>query len=342
MVLGGQPAAARTAPDPPGGTAAPLAVQVPAPGSGTVTLAFGGDVHFEGRLRSRLTASGLASLRPWLGAADITMVNLETAITGRGSPAPKVYHFRTSPAALSALRGAGVDVVTMANNHAVDFGGVGLSDTLRAVRASPIGVVGIGPDAASAFAPHVVDVRGTTVALFGATDVPDWTTAAYSATRSHPGIASAVGYRDRLVRAVRAWSQRADVVAVYLHGGVERQTCPTGRQVSTAQALARAGADIVVTSHAHVLLGQGWMGRTFVSHGLGNFIWYSANSVREGRSGLLTVTVEDGRAVSSSFAPSARSSADWLPHRLSGSAARAVRYDLASLQRCSGLAARPR
>jgi poly-gamma-glutamate synthesis protein (capsule biosynthesis protein) len=340
LALAASPAAAMTAPEPPGGAPAPRASAHPQPG-GPVTISFAGDVHFEGRLASRLSPTGLASLRPWVGAADVTMVNLETAITSRGTEAPKHYHFRTTPMALQALKGAGVDVVTMANNHAVDYGGVGLADTLRAVDRSPIGVVGIGRDAAQAFAPYVVDVRGTRIAFFGATDVPDWTTSAFSATSTHPGIASAVGYRDRLERAVRTWSARADVVVVYLHGGIERQVCPTGRQVSTASVLARAGADIVVTSHAHVLLGQGWRGRTFVSHGLGNFVWYSANSVREGRSGLLTVNVQGGRAVSSSFAPSAHSRVDWLPHRLSGSAARAVLADVASLHGCTGLASRP-
>jgi poly-gamma-glutamate synthesis protein (capsule biosynthesis protein) len=309
---------------------------------GDITIAFGGDVHFERQLASRLVnpTTSLASLRSWVGAADITMVNLETAITSRGTPAPKHYHFRTTPSALVALRGAGVDVITMANNHAVDYGSVGLGDTVRAVEHSPIPVVGIGRDSAHAYAPFVATVRGVRIAIFGADDASDWTTSAHTARSSTPGIAAIDRSRDSLVKAIRAWSPHVNAVVVYLHGGVERHTCPTSRQRSTAAVLAAAGADVVVTSHAHVLLGEGWSGRTFVSHGLGNFLWYSANSVREGRSGLLTVRLRAGRAVAATLTPSA-TGRDGLPHRIDGAAATALFADLRSLTRCAGLASLP-
>ncbi|MFD0527191.1 CapA family protein [Kitasatospora arboriphila] len=94
-------------------------------GRGTITVAFAGDVHFEGRTASRLAGGPDTALGPisrTLAAADLAVLNLETAITGRGAPEPKTYTFRTSPKALQTLRDAGVDVVSLANNHAVDFG----------------------------------------------------------------------------------------------------------------------------------------------------------------------------------------------------------------------------
>lgn len=124
-----------------------------------MTLAFGGDVHVEGRLTSLVTTDGLAALQPVLGGADVAVVNLETAITDRGVEQPKIYHFRTTPEALVTLQHAGVDAVSMANNHAVDYGPDGLTDTLAAQASSPIPVIGIGPDAAKAFAPAVFQVR---------------------------------------------------------------------------------------------------------------------------------------------------------------------------------------
>ncbi len=307
-------------------------------GPGVVTLGFGGDVHFAGSLRSvlRHPTKRLARLRPWVGRPDITMVNLETAITSRGVEQPKVWHFRTSPKALVALRAAGVDVVTMANNHAVDYGPLGLVDTLAARASSPIPVLGIGRNAKDAFAPYVVDVRGTRIAFFGATDLADYTSSRYPARASSPGVASIVSSRTRLLRAVRAWRAKVDTVVVYLHGGIERVTCPTGRQVATARALGRAGAAVVVTAHAHVLLGAGWTGRRFVSHGLGNFIWYSGNSERESRSGLLTVTLKDGVPVASALVPSYRG-ADGLPTRAHGTRAARIQADLRALTRCANL-----
>src|SRR4029453_1863343 len=88
-----------------------------------VTLAFGGDVHFEGAIAARLAANPATTFGPIAGVlprADLAVVNLETAITQRGTPAPKDFTFRAPPPALTALKEAGVDVATMANNHGLD------------------------------------------------------------------------------------------------------------------------------------------------------------------------------------------------------------------------------
>ena len=118
-----------------------------------VTLAFAGDMHFELHLAALLEHpdGALGPIARTLADADLTMVNLESAIAERGTPEAKEleipsqrYHFRTSAAALDVLEAAGVDVVTMANNHGADYGPVGLEDTFKAIRTSPIPVVGIG------------------------------------------------------------------------------------------------------------------------------------------------------------------------------------------------------
>ena len=233
-----------------------------------VTLAFGGDVHFEGVLRSKLDADPghvLDAIAPTLSAADIAMVNLETAITERGSPEAKNYTFRAPPSALVALRGAGIDVATMANNHGVDFGSVGLADSLTAIHASGFPVVGIGANAAEAYAPYRRTVHGDRVAIIGATQVidealiPEWT-----ATATNGGVASAKNV-DRLVAAVRSARRTSDTVVVYVHWGIESHTCPSSNQEALAHALVAAGADVVVGSHTHRLLSGGRLGRAFQS-----------------------------------------------------------------------------
>src|SRR5262249_49324773 len=148
--------------------------------SGAVTLAFAGDVNFFGRtarlLRSPDTAFGpIASV---LRAADFTMVNLETAVTSGGIPQSKTYHFRASSPAFAALRDAGVDLVTMANNHVLDYGRTGLADTLAAARAARFPYVGIGVNAAAAWAPYVTTVGGMRIAVIGVSQIaelaPSW------------------------------------------------------------------------------------------------------------------------------------------------------------------------
>lgn len=332
----------------------PVASSVPTVATGAtastprwpVTLAFGGDVHFADHVADLLKnpSASLADLRPYFVGADVGMVNLETAITTRGLEAPKDFHFRTTPRALTALQSAGVDVVTMANNHAVDYGRVGLQDTLTAARSSPVPVVGIGSDAAHAYAPAILDVRGVEVAVLGATQVPDWTLATWSASAARPGVASASS-PARLAAAVRAARIRADVVVVYLHWGTDYTTCPNALQRRTAQALAAAGADVVLGSHAHRLQGGGWLGRTYVGYGLGNFVWWRSR-MPDAVTGVLTLTVDrpPGAAraavTEASFAPLTIST-DGVPRAGGTAAMSAARSAWQKLRGCSGLSAAP-
>ena len=228
-------------PAPAGATsAAPLKPAAPPkPASSAYTIAFGGDVHFEGVDGIRLRADPATAIGPIssvLSEADLAMVNLETAVTTRGTPAAKKYTFRAPPTAFTALRSAGIDVVTMANNHGVDFGPVGLQDTLDAARAAHFPVVGIGANAAQAYAPYTVTVKGNRVAILGATQVLDAKLAyAWSAGPDKPGLASAYNV-PRLVSAVRAARTHADTVIVYLHWGREQSTCPISAQRTLASA----------------------------------------------------------------------------------------------------------
>jgi poly-gamma-glutamate capsule biosynthesis protein CapA/YwtB (metallophosphatase superfamily) len=208
------------------------------------------------------------------------MVNLATSITTRGSPEPKAFTFRAPASAFTALAAAGVDVVTMANNHGRDFGAEGLGDTLAAIKASGFPTVGIGENAAAAYAPYRVTVRGQRIAIFGASRVIDSALlGSWTATDTQPGIASAYEgtARDRLLAAVREARASSDTVVVFLHWGTELLTCPTGVQKTLARELHDAGADLIVGSHAHRVQGDGYLDGAFVAYGLGNFVWPRGN-----------------------------------------------------------------
>jgi Bacterial capsule synthesis protein PGA_cap len=149
--------------------------QAPSSG-GDITLEFAGDVHFMDRTAKLLADPATAfgpSITPLLSAADVTTLNLETAVTDRGSPQPKQFHFRTNPSAFDALRSAGVDAVTIANNHILDYGRIGLTDTLAAAKAKDFPVYGAGDNAAAAWTPWVTTVRGTRIAYLGVSDVQE-------------------------------------------------------------------------------------------------------------------------------------------------------------------------
>jgi hypothetical protein len=306
-----------------------------------VTLAFGGDVHFEGAIESRLAANPATTLGPIAGVlrrADLAVVNLETAITQRGTPAPKDFTFRAPPPALAALKEAGVDVASMANNHGLDFGAVGLRDSMAAAKAARFPVVGVGRDADEAFRAHLVTVKGQRIAVIGATQVLDSNlAAAWTAGDGKPGMASA--YEEaRLLAAVRAARQSADTVVVDLHWGRELVNCPIDRQRALAPKLVAAGADVVVGSHAHILLGGGYLRGAYVHYGLGNFVFYSRGGLTA-QSGVLLLTTQ-GRAITASrWVPAVISGG--IPIPLQGADATRAISSWQSLRRCTGLAAKP-
>ncbi|HEV8651106.1 MAG TPA: CapA family protein [Actinomycetes bacterium] len=311
------------------------------PTGAPVTLAFGGDVHFEGVIATRLARNPATAMGPVaavLRQADLAMVNLETAVTTRGTPAAKEFNFRAPPSAFTALRAAGVDLATMANNHGEDFGPVGLQDSLAAAAAARFPVVGIGRDAAQAFRALVLTARGQRIAVVGATQVLDSNlAAAWSAGDGKPGLASAYQV-DRLLAAIRAARQAADTVVVFLHWGRELSSCPMSRQRALAPRLVAAGADVVVGSHAHVLAGAGFLDGAYVSYGLGNFVFHSRGGVTA-RSGVLTLTVR-GRAVTGvRWTPALLSGG--VPIPMTGAAARQALASWQALRGCTGLSTRP-
>ena len=271
---------------------------IPSTDPGPLTLAFAGDVNLEGRL-----ADGqIGGLRRNLSAADLSIVNLETAVTDRGEPAAKQYVFRGPASALTGLLAAGVDVVNLANNHGMDYGPTGLRDTLAAATAAGLPVIGAGLDEAAAFAPYRTTRKGERIAVIGATQVLDeQLKAAWSAGPAKAGLASAY-HLETLLAAVREARQSSDIVVVFLHWGVELHTCPAAKVITLAQQLATAGADVVVGSHAHVLLGDGRLGDTYVDYGLGNFQFYNGSGL-SAQTGVLTLTLRGRRTVSAAFDP---------------------------------------
>ena len=307
-------------------------------GSGKrVVFAFGGDVHAEGGAATRLAASPsgmLDAVEPVFSQADIAVVNLETAVTSRGTPAPKEYTFRAPASIFDALRAGGVDVASMANNHGMDYGEAGLRDSLAAARRHDFPVIGIGLDGARAYAPYRTKINGQRVAILGATQVlDDHLISAWTAGPGKPGLASAKEV-PRLLQEVRKARRTADTVVVYLHWGVELEECPTTDQRTLARQLVGAGADIVVGGHAHRLLGTGRMGKALVSYGLGNFIWYGTSELST-QTGVLLVTATGRRIDGYRWEPARI--VDGVPQPLAGDERRREIAEWRSLRGCTGL-----
>ncbi|TDD81861.1 CapA family protein [Actinomadura darangshiensis] len=310
------------------------------PAKEPILIAFGGDTHFEGQLRGRLAhpSTALGPVAKQLRKADLTMLNLETAITTGGTPAPgKEFTFRAPPSAFKALKAAGVDVVSMANNHGMDYMEGGLRDTLATIKTTGFPVVGIGKNADAAYKPYRVTVKGNKVAIIGATQVlDDNLIQAWTATDAKGGLASAKDV-PRMVQAVKEARQGSDVVIVHLHWGAELKACPLPRQQELAKALVAAGADVVVGGHAHIPLGGGYMNGSYVHYGMGNFVFYSASG-QTAKSGVLWLKLENGKVTKDKWNPALISGG--LPIPMKGAAAKAELKRWNGLRSCTGLSAR--
>jgi poly-gamma-glutamate capsule biosynthesis protein CapA/YwtB (metallophosphatase superfamily) len=329
--------------DPPSDDAA--ASPTPSPGpSGPVTVAFGGDVHFESFLRDAVQSDPAGALAPvgdLFAQADIAMVNLETAVTEGGVPSPKQYNFRAPEAGLTALREAGVDIVSVANNHGMDYGEEGLRDTMAAARRADLALVGAGRTAKQAYRPHWVTVNGRRIAFFGATQVLDtFAIEAWTARSDRAGLASAKEDYDglsQLLAAVERADGKGDTVVVMLHWGEEGASCPLPRQQELAAQLTDAGADIVVGGHAHRLQAGGFLGDAVVHYGLGNFVFYTSGGPGAD-SGVFAVTIAPDGSMHTKWKPAVLQGG--VATGLSGDAARAGRASWSDLRSCTDLSGR--
>jgi poly-gamma-glutamate synthesis protein (capsule biosynthesis protein) len=311
-----------------------------------VTFAFGGDVHFPvgTTLGDRLAADPSHSLGPTvpalLAGVDLSMVNLESAITDGTCPAAqsKQFVFFAPPSAITAMKGAGVTLITEANNHGEDCGPPGLQAAIATKAQTGYTILGIGQDAAEAFTPYTATIHGQHIAIIAATQVIDSDLqTAWTATALQPGLASAYDVND-LVAAVQAARKTADTVIVYLHWGTELDACPNPLQEPLAQALVQAGADIIVGTHAHVLLGGGYLGSAYVDYGLGNFAFYD-NSPPENASGSLVIAATGRHINQVTWRPAVI--VNDLPQPLSGGAATAALAAWNQARSCTNVSVTP-
>lgn len=247
----------------------------PAP---VIRLAAVGDIMLDRSLGTALANGNLdypfALVAPLLQAADYTIGNLETALGTLGEPAAKRYPFRSPPEAAESLARAGIDLVSLANNHAQDYGPDALLQGIELLKEQGVAPVGAGANDAAAHAPHIVEVNGLSIAFLGYVNVPieavtNFDTASWTATADSPGLAWADPERIRTdVAAVRP---EVDLVVVILHSGYEYIEEPSAPQVAAAQAATEAGADLVIGHHAHILQGIQYHAGGVIAYGLGNF-----------------------------------------------------------------------
>lgn len=266
------------------------------------TVIFTGDVLFANAFQVGYDANGIEGvieedLLKELQKADILMVNQEFPFSERGTAMnDKQYTFRCNPNYVTALKEMGVDIVSLANNHVLDYGKDALRDTFAALDETGILYGGAGESKERAKEVQIIEVNGKKygfIAVSRVVPTGDW-----KVENSAPGVFSCYDDAD-LIKLVEQASDECDFLAVYPHWGVEYQAYPEDYQRTIAERVLAAGADVVVGSHTHCLQGVEYMGDKPVFYSMGNFVF----GQKIDSSAILKVTISADGNISYQYLP---------------------------------------
>jgi len=274
--------------------------------AGDALLAFAGDVMFSDAYLDAYNRSGIQALADnnmlsHMQDADLFIFNEEFPFSLQGEAMEdKQFTFRADPKYVKIFQDLGTDIVTVANNHSLDFGRDAFCDTLATLDQAGITRIGGGYNVTEASAPATRTINGQTFAIFAATRVSpsyDW-----YATDSQAGIFQTYD-AAKLNASIKAASQTYDHVIVFVHWGIERNETPEDYQRSLAKGYIDAGADLVVGCHPHVLQGFEYYNGVPIIYSLGNYLFGN----RDGQTVLLETTFADENPPSVKLIPCQRS-----------------------------------
>ena len=267
--------------------------QIVMPDKDGITMSFVGDIQMSGKVAELINKNGdeypFHYVKSMFEQDDLTVANLETPITTGGIPAEdKQFVFKSAPSSAGALGKAGIDMVTLANNHVLDHGVPGLMDTIKHLDAAGIQHFGAGKDEEDAFKISYVERKGKRIALLGFSRVLP--KASWFAKGKNPGVAES--YNSAKAREKIAEARKeADFVIVTVHWGAERADKPNAVQKQLAREYVDAGADLIVGSHPHVLQGFEQYKGKWIAYSLGNFVFTRSSTPMTWETAVLQVTL---------------------------------------------------
>lgn len=249
-------------------------IQNPEEESKDITISFVGDILLASRVGTMVNQKGVNApfekVKDILLGTDYAMGNLESAVAETGEPLKKKYTFRAEPKVLEGLKWSGIDIVTVANNHALDFGREAFVETMEHLNSVGIMCVGGGINAEKAYSPVILEKKGKRIAVLGASRVIS--DSSWCAGENRPGLAGVYDTKP-LINSIKNVRDDVDYVVVYLHWGDERATIPNKHQKNIGKLLIDNGVDVVIGSHPHVLQGFEFYKGKLIAYSLGNFVF---------------------------------------------------------------------
>jgi len=302
-----------------------------------LTVAAGGDVLGDRGVGDYIDKHGGESVfefvKPYLAPADVAFVNLEGPISDKGSPAAgKKFTFESRTALTTGLVWAGVDVVSLANNHSVDYGSKALLDCIARLDEAGVAHPGAGADSTAAAAPALLDTPAGTVAVLAASEITQY----FAATARQPGTNVTSSPNSRLVADVAAAAKEADFVIVSLHWGTEYDATADGDQQNLAHKLVDAGADLILGHHPHVIQGLEIYKDRLIVYSLGDFV-FDHYSRATGEAFVLQVTLSPDGPPSGTIVPVYLHDTRGVPKIVTGSEADVILDRLTDLSADLGL-----
>ncbi len=231
-----------------------------------------------------------ASLLEKMRNADVFMLNNEFTFTSNGSPLPdKQYTFRAKPENVSFFQELGVDVVSLANNHAFDFGEISIIDTMETLKNAGIEYVGAGANIDEAMQPLYIIANGVKIAIVSATQIerngsPD----TKEATQTSAGVLRCMD-TSKLLEVIAQAEANSDFTILYIHWGTESQAETDWLQDEQAPIYAQAGVDLIIGDHAHCLQKLDAVEGVPVIYSLGNY-WFNSRTMD---TCLIEVSIKD-------------------------------------------------
>lgn len=238
----------------------------------SMSVAIAGDFSPIGRaekaiVKDRICLDIYGSIRDTLNAADLRIVNLETPLTScEEAPLKTGPSLKADPKMVELLADGCFDVVTLANNHIMDFGGKGLHDTLHTCSSAGIQHVGAGSDLADASKPLLIELFGQKLAILNAAENEFGI-----ASLSNPGV-NPQDIID-LSRQIRELRRQSYAVLLVLHGGHEFYALPSPATAKRYRFWAEAGASAIVAHHTHCVSGYEVHAGVPIFYGIGNFLF---------------------------------------------------------------------
>jgi poly-gamma-glutamate synthesis protein (capsule biosynthesis protein) len=292
-----------------------------------------GDIMLDGTARPVMAEQGydypFVKMLPYFSSAQIVFGNVEGPLTDRGTPEQdKTFVFRSPPGKVAAaLKAAGFNVVSLANNHTLDYGADGLKQTIEALDAAGIQHAGAGADLMAARQPALIQANGLKIAIL-----------AYSMTLPESFFAgpekagTAFGHEAQVSADVTAARKQADIVLVSFHWGQEGKTVLRDYQIRLGHAAIDAGASAVIGHHPHILQGIEQYKDGIILYSLGNFT-FGSYSMKSPRSAVAQLRFRNARLQDVRLFPINVNNFEvqFQPQPLSGAAADAVIDELHTL-----------